>query len=255
MVDLSATNHDSQADAAAVAAVAQAVLAEQQLVSAAPPAPLPQGWVVKASQSQPDCCYYYNYETGFSTWQRPSEGDESAIEEEENDDDESLTQTDSFESTANKDVATAVSSKRSAPDESQAPDAALPPPAKRAKASVPKQVRVLHILKKHKDSRKPSSWRVPTITQTLEEATAEVQELLNVLLEVKDHPEELRATFEELARTESDCSSAKRGGDLGFFGPKKMQPAFEKASFALEIGELSGLVETSSGVHVILRIG
>jgi NIMA-interacting peptidyl-prolyl cis-trans isomerase 1 len=42
---------------------------------------------------------------------------------------------------------------------------------------------------------------------------------------------------------------------LGFFGPKKMQPAFEEASFALKIGELSGIAETSSGVHVLLRIG
>jgi NIMA-interacting peptidyl-prolyl cis-trans isomerase 1 len=65
---------------------------------------------------------------------------------------------------------------------------------------------------------------------------------------------ELRATFEELAKTESDCSSAKRGGDLGFFGRKKMQPAFEKASFGLRVGELSDVVDTSSGVHVILRL-
>jgi len=34
-----------------------------------------------------------------------------------------------------------------------------------------------------------------------------------------------------------------------------MQPAFEKASFALKIGQLSEIVETSSGVHVILRLG
>ena len=71
----------------------------------------------------------------------------------------------------------------------------------------------------------------------------------------QDSPEELRATFEELARTESDCSSAKRGGDLGYFGRKKMQPPFEHALFALGIGELSGIVETSSGVHVLLRVG
>ena len=114
-------------------------------------------------------------------------------------------------------------------------------------------MRILHILKKHKGSRRPSSWRQPKITATKEESTEELEGLIEILKE--ESGEDQRATFEELARTESDCSSAKRGGDLGFFGPKKMQPAFEEASFALEIGEMSGIVETSSGVHVLLRIG
>lgn len=126
--------------------------------------------------------------------------------------------------------------------------------SKRSKTTTPKEVRVLHILKKHKDSRRPSSWRQAKITSTIEEAKQELQELQFILKESQS-PEELKATFEELAQTESDCSSAKRGGDLGFFGPKKMQPAFEKVSFALETGELSNIVETSSGIHLILRIG
>ena len=83
-----------------------------------------------------------------------------------------------------------------------------------------------------------------------------MQGLLEILLEEEGNLDELRATFEELARTESDCSSAKRGGDLGFFGRRKMQPAFEEASFGLNVGELTKeIVETSSGVHLILRIG
>eukprot|EP00751_Fragilariopsis_kerguelensis_P048918 CAMPEP_0171049380 /NCGR_PEP_ID=MMETSP0736-20130129/51649_1 /TAXON_ID=186038 /ORGANISM="Fragilariopsis kerguelensis, Strain L26-C5" /LENGTH=140 /DNA_ID=CAMNT_0011501707 /DNA_START=112 /DNA_END=530 /DNA_ORIENTATION=+ len=45
------------------------------------------------------------------------------------------------------------------------------------------------------------------------------------VLQEESDTTELRATFEELARTESDCSSAKRGGDLGFFGRKKMDQA------------------------------
>ena len=125
----------------------------------------------------------------------------------------------------------------------------------------PKEVRVLHILKKHKDSRRPSSWRVPKITDTKEKAISDLRELLSILHsasassdDVGSSLAELRATFEELAKTESDCSSAKRGGDLGFFGRKKMQPAFEKASFGLRVGELSDVVDTSSGVHVILRL-
>ncbi|CAJ0831941.1 17726_t:CDS:2 [Entrophospora sp. SA101] len=57
----------------------------------------------------------------------------------------------------------------------------------------------------------------------------------------------------ELALTESDCSSAKRNGDLGFFGRGQMQPSFEDAAFKLEVGELSGPVWSDSGVHLIQR--
>jgi NIMA-interacting peptidyl-prolyl cis-trans isomerase 1 len=58
----------------------------------------------------------------------------------------------------------------------------------------------------------------------------------------------------QVAREESDCNSAKRGGDLGPFTRGKMQPPFEQASFALRIGEISPLVDTESGVHIIKRI-
>ena len=134
--------------------------------------------------------------------------------------------------------------------------ATAPSSSSSSSSKSPKEVRVLHILKKHKDSRRPSSWRNPKITSTKEEAHEELQGLLEILQDEIDNPKELRATFEELARTESDCSSAKRGGDLGFFGRKKMQPAFEEASFGLQKGELTkNIVDTSSGSHIILRIG
>ncbi len=64
---------------------------------------------------------------------------------------------------------------------------------------------------------------------------------------------ELAQRFAALASTESHCSSAQRGGDLGPFGPGQMQEAFESAAFALQVGELSGPVFTDSGVHLILR--
>ena len=61
------------------------------------------------------------------------------------------------------------------------------------------------------------------------------------------------ATLAELASKYSDCSSAKRGGDLGPFGRGSMQKPFEDAAFALAVGELSDIVDTDSGVHLILR--
>ncbi len=60
-------------------------------------------------------------------------------------------------------------------------------------------------------------------------------------------------TFEELAQEHSDCSSHSRGGDLGPFGRGQMQKPFEEASFALKVGEMSDIVDTDSGVHIILR--
>lgn len=60
--------------------------------------------------------------------------------------------------------------------------------------------------------------------------------------------------FEDVAKERSDCSSFKRGGDLGYFSRGEMQPPFEKAAFALKVGEMSGPVETDSGVHIIKRV-
>jgi len=62
------------------------------------------------------------------------------------------------------------------------------------------------------------------------------------------------STFEELASQFSDCSSAKRGGDLGPFGRGAMQKPFEDASYALQVGEMSEPVWTDSGVHIIKRV-
>lgn len=57
----------------------------------------------------------------------------------------------------------------------------------------------------------------------------------------------------ELAITESDDSSAKKMGDLGFFGRGDMQKEFEEAAFQLKPGEVSNVVETASGLHLIQR--
>ncbi len=60
-------------------------------------------------------------------------------------------------------------------------------------------------------------------------------------------------SFEELARDFSQCPSSKNGGMLGEFPAGKMVPAFEKALVALKPGEVSGIVKTQFGHHIILR--
>ncbi len=44
-----------------------------------------------------------------------------------------------------------------------------------------------------------------------------------------------QSEFAKLASEESHCSSAKRGGDLGDFGPGQMQKPFEEATYALKV--------------------
>ena len=58
--------------------------------------------------------------------------------------------------------------------------------------------------------------------------------------------------FGELAKKHSqDEATAKKGGELGFFSSKQMDPAFSKDAFAMQPGEISGLVRTSYGFHII----
>lgn len=112
--------------------------------------------------------------------------------------------------------------------------------------SGPKTVRASHILCKHAGSRRPSSWRTENITLTKEQAIAE---LTNIRAAIVNGT----ANFQEVAKQRSDCSSAARGGDLGPFERGQMQKPFEDATFNLRVGELSGIVDTDSGVHIILR--
>lgn len=124
-------------------------------------------------------------------------------------------------------------------------------PSKAAAAappSGPAQIRASHLLVKHKDVRRPSSWKEPVVTRTREEALAKVQAFRAEIASGQ-------TDFATLASVESHCSSARKGGDLGWFGRGQMQRPFEEGAYALDVGQLSEPVFSDSGVHIILRTG
>jgi parvulin-like peptidyl-prolyl isomerase len=109
-------------------------------------------------------------------------------------------------------------------------------------ASQPKEISARHVLVMHAGSRaKPES-----VTRTREEAKTRAQECL----------QKLRAggEFAELVREYSDePGAAERGGDLGSFGREVMVQSFTNAAFDLKVNEVSEVVETPYGFHVIQR--
>lgn len=76
-----------------------------------------------------------------------------------------------------------------------------------------------------------------------EEAKAKIDDLL---AQVKGGSD-----FAEVASQNSDCPSGQQGGDLNFFTRGQMVKPFEDVAFALDVGEISDVVETRFGYHII----
>ena len=75
--------------------------------------------------------------------------------------------------------------------------------------------------------------------------------------EAKDIVAQLKSggKFEDLAKKSSVDSSSAKGGDLGWFGKGSMVPAFEKAALALKEGQISDVVKSDFGFHIIKLTG
>ncbi len=100
-------------------------------------------------------------------------------------------------------------------------------------------VRASHILLMYKGSSRSTATR----------SKAEAEQQINELKAQIDGG----ADFAALARSHSDCPSSAKGGDLGQFGKGQMVPEFENAAFSMEVGQVSGVVETAFGYHLIQR--
>jgi len=104
--------------------------------------------------------------------------------------------------------------------------------------AIPEQVRASHILllTQPKD---------PNADPNQVKAAAK-EKAEKLLKQVKDGGD-----FAGIAKENSECPSAAQGGDLGLFPRGKMVKPFEEAAFAMKVGDVSDLVETQFGYHII----
>ncbi|WP_437667348.1 peptidylprolyl isomerase [Sorangium sp. So ce1182] len=124
------------------------------------------------------------------------------------------------------------------------PPTPAPTPRPAQSAQAPREMfGAKHLLVMYKGSRRAP----PTIERTKEEAQARATEAMK---KAKADP----SKFADLVKEYSDEPGAdKRGGDLGKFPKGAMVPEFQAGLEKIKVGEVSDLVETPFGFHVILR--
>ncbi len=131
---------------------------------------LPPNWEMRHSNSK-NLPYYFNASTKESSWEPPAGTDREKLE---------AYKTEHYSNSASR---------------------------QSHKGAKEGKIRAAHLLVKHKDSRRPSSWREAEITRSKEEA-------ISIIRGHEDRIRTKEITLGDLSRTESDCSSAKKHGDL-----------------------------------------
>lgn len=87
--------------------------------------------------------------------------------------------------------------------------------------------------------------------------TPEIMRVSHILVLSRDDAQNIQteldagARFEDLARAKSIDPTAQRAGDIGYFPKGQLMPEFENACAKLDVGEVSGIVKTKLGYHII----
>lgn len=171
---------------------------------------LPENWTVRFSKSK-NLPYYFNAATNESQWEPPRDADQEKLKR------------------------------------YMAENYSASGPLPAGDGGQSGKIRCAHLLVKHNQSRRPSSWKQAEITRSKDEA-------MDMILAYEQRIRAGELSLADLAVSESDCSSARKRGDLGYFGKGEMQKEFETAAFSLQPGEMSHAVETASGIHLIERL-
>ena len=147
---------------------------------------LPTGWEVRHSNSK-NLPYYFQAATKESRWEPPAGTDTEVLK--------TYMATNHSSSLPGGSGAGAIN-----------PSITATAASSSSGGSSGGKIRAAHLLVKHKDSRRPSSWKEPDITRSKEDAVR--------ILE--GHEQRIRAgeKLGDLATSESDCSSARKKGDL-----------------------------------------
>jgi len=133
--------------------------------------------------------------------------------------------------------------------------------AREMEATITRDVRVtpsevrLFFESMHEDSIPliPAQFEIYQIIRTPEVSREEREEVSNRLTGFRSRILQ-GERFATLATMFSECPSSRQGGELGFFGRGEMHPEFEATAFSLRDGEVSQIIETPFGMHIVQLI-
>jgi NIMA-interacting peptidyl-prolyl cis-trans isomerase 1 len=133
------------------------------------------------------------------------------------------------------------------------------PQQKRRKTDQPSQVRLRHILLKHRECKSTTD---KVRNKQVKRSRGEAERLLRAVLEECEiDPKKSATAFTTRCRELSECptslTAGELSGDLGWVKPGKNEakfgPSFDAIAFALQVGQLSDLIDSDQGVHILIR--